>query len=135
MISAITNTGKTMFSLYDESVNVDRFIEFLQKVINSNDKKVYMIVDNLRVHHAKIVKSWVEENRDKLALFYLPAYSPDYNPDEYLNQDYKKNANKNNIPKTKKQLEKNTLNYMNDIVKNRKKVANFFKHNKIRYAA
>ena len=31
MISAITNTGKTMFSLYDKSINVDRFIDFLQK--------------------------------------------------------------------------------------------------------
>jgi len=135
MISAITNTGKTMFSLYDESINVDRFIEFLQKVIDSSDKKVYMIVDNLRVHHAKLVKDWVEENNEKIALFYLPAYSPDYNPDEYLNQDYKRNANKNNIPKTKTQLKKNTLNYMNDIVNNQEKVANFFKHNKIRYAA
>ena len=135
MISAITNTGKTMFSLYDESINVDRFIEFLQKVIDSSDKKVYMIVDNLRVHHANLVKDWVEENNEKIALFYLPAYSPDYNPDEYLNQDYKRNANKNNIPKTKTQLKKNTLNYMNDIVNNQEKVANFFKHNKIRYAA
>jgi len=135
MISAITNTGKTMFSLYDESINVDRFIDFLQKVIDSSDKKVYMIVDNLRVHHANLVKDWIKENEKKIALFYLPAYSPDYNPDEYLNQDYKRNANKNNIPKTKKQLERNTLNYMNNIVENQEKVANFFKHNKIRYAA
>ncbi len=60
MISAITNTGKTMFSLYDKSINVDRFIEFLQKVIDSSEKKVYMIVDNLRVHHAKLVTAWVE---------------------------------------------------------------------------
>ena len=78
MISAITNTGKTMFSLYDESINVDRFIDFLQKVIDSSDKKVYMIVDNLRVHHAKLVKQWVDEHKDKIAIFYLPPYSPDF---------------------------------------------------------
>ncbi len=89
MISAITNTGKTMFALYDESINVDRFIEFLQKVIDSSDKKVYMIVDNLRVHHAKRVTQWIEEHKDKIAIFYLPPYSPELNPDEYLNQDYK----------------------------------------------
>ena len=71
-----------------------------------------MIVDNLRVHHAKLVKAWVEENKDNIALFYLPPYSSEFNPDEYLNQDYKRNANKNNIPKTKKELEKNTLVYM-----------------------
>jgi hypothetical protein len=39
MISAITNTGKTMFSLYDESISVDRFIDFLEKVINLSDNK------------------------------------------------------------------------------------------------
>jgi transposase len=135
MISAITNTGKTMFSLYDESINIDRFIDFLQKVINSSDKKVYMIVDNLRVHHAKLVKAWIEEHKEHIAIFYLPPYSPEFNPDEYLNQDYKKNANKNNIPKNKEELKMNTLNYMNNISKNQKKVANFFKHPSIVYAA
>ena len=135
MISAITNTGKTMFSLYDESINVDRFIDFLQKVIDSSDKKVYMIVDNLRVHHAKLVTAWVEEHKDKIALFYLPPYSPEFNPDEYLNQDYKRNANKNNIPFTKTQLRKNTQKYMDELSQNQEKVANFFKHPSIAYAA
>jgi len=135
MISAITNTGKTVFSLYDESINVDRFIDFLQKVIKSSDKKVYMIVDNLRVHHAKLVTKWIEEHKDKIAIFYLPPYSPEFNPDEYLNQDYKRNANKNNIPFTKVQLRKNTEKYMNEISNNQQKVTNFFKHPSIAYAA
>ena len=106
MISAITNTGKMMFSLYDKSINVDRFIEFLQKVIDSSNRKVYMIVDNLKVHHAKLVTAWIEKHNDKIAIFYLPPYSPEFNPDEYLNQDYKRNANKNNIPTTQSQLRK-----------------------------
>ena len=49
MISAITNTGKTMFSLYDKSINVDRFIDFLQKVIDSSNKKVFLIVAGLLI--------------------------------------------------------------------------------------
>ena len=65
----------------------------------------------------------------------MEPYSPEFNPDEYLNQDYKKNANKNNIPFTKTQLKKNTLAYMNEIVENEAKVANFFKHPSIAYAA
>lgn len=74
MISAITNTGKTMFSLYDESVNVERFIDFLQKVIDSSKKKVYIIVDNLRVHHAKLVKAWIEEHKEQINIFYLGIF-------------------------------------------------------------
>jgi len=83
MVSAITNTGKSMFALYDESINIDRFIDFMQKVIDSNDKKVYLIVDNLRVHHAKQVSAWIEEHNKQIAIFYLPPYSPEFNPDEY----------------------------------------------------
>jgi len=135
MISAITNTGKSMFSLYDEAINTDRFINFLQKVIDSSDKKVYMILDNLRVHHAKIVKEWVEDHKEQIALFYLPAYSPDLNPDEYLNQDYKRSANKEQIPTNKKELEHNTRNYMESLRENPTKVANFFKHEAVKYTA
>ena len=58
MISAITNTGKSKFSLYNQSVNSERFIDFYQKVIDSNSgKKVYLIVVNLRVHHTKALKA------------------------------------------------------------------------------
>ena len=135
MISAITNTGKTMFALYDESINVEKFIDFLQKVIESSEKKVYMIVDNLRVHHAKLVTAWIEKHKNRIAIFYLPPYSPDYNPDEYLNQDYKRNANKNRIPTNLKELRENTENYMDNLIKDTQKVSNFFKHPSISYAA
>jgi transposase len=135
MISAITNTGKTMFALYEENINVDRFIDFLQRVIDSSQKKIYMIVDNLRVHHAKLVKQWLAENKEKIALFYLPPYAPEYNPDEYLNQDFKRNVNKDKIPYTQTQLKKNTISYMESIVNDKQKVRNFFKHPSIAYAA
>jgi len=136
MISAITNTGKSMFALYEESINIDRFIDFMQKVIDSNNKKkVYLIVDNLRVHHAKLVKAWIEEHEKQIAIFYLPPYSPEFNPDEYLNQDYKRNANKNNIPTNVKELKENTLEHMNALQNNPQKVAHFFKHPSVVYAA
>ncbi len=135
MISAITNTGKSMFALYDESINVDRFIDFMQRVIDSSQKKVYLIVDNLRVHHAKLVKAWIEEHKEQIALFYLPPYSPEFNPDEYLNQDYKRNANKNKIPLNQKELKENTLAHMNALQNNPEKVANFFRHPSVSYAA
>lgn len=77
--------------------------------IESNDgNKVYLIVDNLRVHHAKLVKKWEEENKDKIKIHYLPSYSPEFNPDEYLNQHYKANANKYYIPEDIDQLREMT---------------------------
>ena len=135
MISSITNKGKIRFMLYDQNMDADLFITFLERLIESNDKKVFLIIDNLRVHHAKIVTNWVEENAKKIALFYLPAYSPDLNPDEYLNNDFKRNVNKEHIPRNKEELTKNTERFMKGLEQDQEHVANYFKHEKIAYAA
>lgn len=85
------------------------------------------------MHHAKLVKAWEQENTDKIKLFYLPAYSPDYNPDEYLNQDLKQSSNRNDVPVNQEHLRKNTEKYMLSLQINPQKVANFFKHPKVQY--
>lgn len=41
---------------------------------------IYMILDNVKFHHAKKLKPFLEQNNDKLKLIFLPAYSPDFNP-------------------------------------------------------
>ncbi len=135
MVSSITNRGKLRFMVYEQNMDADLFITFLQKLIQSSDKKVFLILDNLRVHHAKIVKAWVEEHQEQIALFYLPAYSPDLNPDEYLNNDFKRNVNKEHIPITKKELHQNTEKFMNMLSESPTRIANYFKHPKIDYAA
>ena len=84
MISTITNQGKVEFMIYKETMNADMFIKFLNQLIKGKKRKIYLILDNLRVHHSKIVKQWVEENKECIELFFLPSYSPERNPDEYL---------------------------------------------------
>jgi len=48
-------------------------------------RKVFLTLDNLRVHHAKLVKTWLIKQVKNIEVFYLPAYSPELNLDEYLN--------------------------------------------------
>ena len=135
MISSITNRGKLRFMVYEQNMDASVFITFLERLTDSSQKKVFLILDNLRIHHAKLVKAWVEEHKEKIALFYLPAYSPDLNPDEYLNNDFKRNVNAKNIPINKKELAQNTENFMSMLSKDSQRVANYFKHEKIAYAA
>lgn len=85
MISTVTNLGKLRFMIYDGGFNAQVFIKFLTRLIKSSPKKIHLIVDNLRVHHAKLVKEWVAQHAEEIELHYLPSYSPDLNPDEYLN--------------------------------------------------
>lgn len=65
--------------------NARTFKRFLMKVIHEYpNKKVIMILDNVRYHHAKMLKSFLEKNKDRIELFFLPAYSPDLNPMERI---------------------------------------------------
>ena len=89
MISAVSNRGLMRFMLYDGALDVARFLTFLRRLIKDAAPKVFLVVDNLKVHHARKVKAWVQSHRHEIELFYLPAYAPEHNPDEYLNNDVK----------------------------------------------
>jgi transposase len=89
MISSLTNQGKLRFMVYDGALNASIFLEFLKRLIKGATRKIFLIVDNLRVHRTKMVAAWAAENSGKIELFYLPPYAPDRNPDEFLNNDLK----------------------------------------------
>jgi transposase len=135
MISTVTNKGKVQFMIYSENMNSDKFIEFLNQLIKNNEQKIYLILDNLRVHHSYIVKDWIVENKDKIELFFLPAYSPEKNPDEYLNCDLKQGLSSKPAPKNQKDLKENLENHMRMLSQNPERVQKYFNHKDIQYAA
>ena len=58
MIATVTNQGKTRWMIIDDVFDAEKLIEFLAALIQDAGKKVFLILDNLRVHHSKIVKAW-----------------------------------------------------------------------------
>ena len=89
MVSSISNQGKVRFMCYEGAMNSQTFISFLKRLIKDSPKKIFLIVDNLKVHHSVPVIKWLKKHVDEIELFYLPAYAPERNPDEYLNRDLK----------------------------------------------
>ena len=75
MISSITNQGQVRFMLYEDKMTSEVFLKFLRCLVEDAKKKVFLIVDNLRVHHSRAVSDWLskEENRSRLELFFLPS--------------------------------------------------------------
>ena len=73
MISTVTNQGLVQFMIYKENMNTDVLIRFLEQLIKYQDNKVFLILDNLRVHQSKIIKKWEEEHEAEIELFYLPS--------------------------------------------------------------
>ncbi len=57
---------------YEENMNAKVLIKFMRGLIKDSSKKVFLILDNLRVHHAKVVKTWLSEHNDKIEVFHLP---------------------------------------------------------------
>lgn len=135
MISSITNQGKVQFMIYSDNMNADRLIQFMEQLIKDSDKKIYLILDNLRVHHSKIVKEWESQNKEKIALYFLPSYSPEKNPDEYLNCDLKQGLSAKPAPKNIDKLHENLENQMNMLKINPERVKKYFNHKDIQYAA
>ena len=92
LISSITNRGALRFMVFKQRFTADVMIRFLQRLLRSVDRKVFLIVDGHPAHRAGKVKRWVARRSDRLELFFLPGYSPELNPDEVLNQDVKTRA-------------------------------------------
>jgi transposase len=135
MISAVSNRGLMRFMFYDGALNVDRFIAFLRRLIKDAQQKVFLIVDNLKVHHAKKVTAWVANHAHEIALFYLPAYAPDHNPDEFLNNDLKQKLRQQPQPGSKDALIKATRAVLRAIQRSPERVRGYFKPAPVNYAA
>jgi len=131
MISAINNNGVCRFKIYDQSMNQELFIEFMERLITDTKRKVFLIVDNLKVHHGKNVAKWLEENKSRIELFFIPPYSPELNPDEYLNHALKLQVHSGIRPRTKTDLEQKVKSTMENFTT--EKIQNLFKHKKLNY--
>ncbi len=92
MISTVTNRGRLRWMLYKGGFNNEVFLKFLGRLLKGCRSKVYLIVDGHPVHKSKAVEKWVEKRAERIRLIFLPGYSPELNPDEYLNNDVKANA-------------------------------------------
>jgi hypothetical protein len=116
--------------LYEETMTVAVFLKFLKRLISKHpgqkSQKIFLIVDNLKVHHALKVQAWLKENTGYIELFDLPAYSPDLNPDELLNQDVQANACHNRLIYSTQKLKSDLLSYLRPIQKTPSKVQKFF---------
>ena len=135
MISALTNRGTLRFMIYDGALNAALFLNFLRRLVKDARRKIFLIVDNLRVHRAKPVTAWLRANRHRIELIYLPPYAPQYNPDEFMHNDLKQTMARRCLPKDKAGLKSFLRSHMHRLQKMPAKVRAFFQAPEVRYAA
>jgi transposase len=135
MISAVTNRGTLRFMLYAGALNAALFLTFLQRLVRSAVGKVFLIVDNLKVHKAGKVQAWVAAYRERIELFFLPAYAPEHNPDEFLHSDLKRSLGRRPAARDKAGLESRLRGHLRRLQRQPERVRAFFQAPTTRYAA
>jgi transposase len=134
MISAITNQGGLAFMVFAGRLNAVMFVTFLSRLIRHRKEKVFLILDRYAVHTSKKVREWESEHQERIRIFYLPAYSPELNPDELLNQDLKRNALRQRRPSSKEELMCRTRGFLRSKQKLPAKVKRYFEGKYVLYA-
>jgi transposase len=137
MISSITNQGQVRFMLYEDKMRSEVFIKFMCRLVKDSPKKIFLIVDNLKVHHSLAVRGWLaeEKNKERIEVFHLPSYSPELNPDERLNSDLKGQIRSGPLAYTRDQVKHKIRSCMKIIQNNPKRVQKYFEDPNIAYAA
>ncbi len=135
MISALTNLGQLCFRVFCGNLNSDVFIEFMARLLRHCETKIYLIVDRHPSHRSRQTLQWVEDHSDRIRLIFLPAYSPDLNPDEVLNHDVKANAVRRQRPYSLMEMMDNVISYLRSTQRRRDIVRRFFREPSVKYAA
>jgi transposase len=121
--------------VYEAKMNSGTIIKFMKRLIKESTRKIFLVLDNLKVHHSYIVRDWLEKHKEQIEVFFLPSYSPELNPDEYLNCDLKVGVHSKTPAKTKEQLKGKAISHLRKLQKSPDRVRKYFKHPKIAYAA
>jgi transposase len=133
IVSAIGRRGEISFQVHEGSMNSERFIGFLQDILHDFDTPIFLVVDGSSVHKANIVKDYIAGTKGRLELFFLPPYSPELNPDEWVNKNVKHDRIARAVPFTRDDLMKIAVEALERLKECPGIVRGFFGDPKLRY--
>ena len=135
LLSAVANRGELRWMVVDGAVKAPDLIRFLRRLVRDARRKVFLILDRLQAHRARLTRDWLAEHRSEIEVFHLPAYSPELNPDEGVNADLKQAVPRRAPARSKQQLKRAAISHMRSLSKRPKRIRAIFRHQQFRYAA
>jgi transposase len=125
LISAVSPKGSMRFMVVEGRVGAKEVIEFMKRLLVGARRPIFLILDGHPAHKAKLVKKFIDSTNGKLSLFFLPPYSPERNPDEYLWNDVKNHLGKSGVT-CPDQMKKTVLGRLQHLAKSPEKIRGFF---------
>lgn len=126
LLSIVTPTGELLFSIEEGRIDSERYIAFLEQLLEGRTKPLILIVDGVSFHRSKKVRDFVRSHRKQIRVFFLPGYSPELNPDEQVWNTIKAKGVSKKAPKNKPELRKKVESALRSLQKNTEKVRSFF---------
>ena len=134
-VASISNQGKVRFMLYSQTLTAQVLITFLKRLIARRTRKLLWIVDRHPVHRSEAVQQWLYEHQASIEMYFLPPYSPELNPVEYLNCDVKQGVHSKPPTRNLSQLKKRVSSHLHKVQKLPARIMKYFQHPAIAYAA
>jgi len=136
VISGVTPRGDMRFSFIEGKMNSKRFVKFLEQLRGDAGKPIIVIVDNAKYHHSKETQRFIESQQDsergRIIMAFLPAYSPELNPDEQVWNHAKARLSK--LPIASKEAMKEALmRILRSIQKSKSLIMSFFRMKSTKY--
>lgn len=126
LISAVSARGELRFMITKGRVTAVVFVEFLKRLLVNAEGPVFVIADGHSTHRAKLVERFVSAQQGALALFILPPYSPELNPDEYVWNDLKTHGSGRRAITSLTQMRRMVLSHLRQLQKMPAIVRSFF---------
>lgn len=135
VISTVTAAGEMEYAIKEDTINGERFVEFLDKLIANRERPLVLFADHATFHSSKKVRDYVRAHRAQLRVFFLPKRAPETNPDEQVWNEVKNNHLGKQPIKSKVDLKERLTVAMNSLQNNVNRVISFFHLPSTKYAA
>jgi transposase len=117
-MSAINGVGRLVFKLLEKRINTQEVIAFLKQMLAFHPKRhLVVVMDQAKPHTSKQMKSFIDQT-PRLHVFYLPPYSPDWNPDEKVWNHLKTQELKSHTAKSQAELKSLTRKKLRTMANN-----------------
>lgn len=125
--SAVSPAGRMLFRIEKEKVNFEVHIQFLRQILGHHPRrKIIVVEDQAPPHTAEKTKQFVKSSKERFALYYLPPYSPNLNPDEGVWNHLKNKKLKAHQVQTKKEFRPFVIAKMRSIQMSPSLIRSFF---------
>jgi transposase len=134
VISSVTSDGELFYWPFPETMTAPKLIDFLEHLVTGASTKIIVFADRHPAHEAKAVEQWLEGRESEIELHGLPRYAPEYNPDEFLNNDLKQELANEPMPESPSELRDTIGKILDRIAGMSDRIRGYFKQAKADFA-